>query len=108
MKLHAAIGRLEAKLGAVDLAHIGVVPAGAALVYRPDGAVGEQLAGLILGVEISHGELHSLAFGQRLAERHALLRIFADHLEAALRHTEAMGGLMDSIARDPGLRLAHA
>jgi len=31
VKLHAAIGGLEAKLGAVDLAHIGVVAAGDAL-----------------------------------------------------------------------------
>src|SRR5262249_44284627 len=53
-------------------------------------------------------ELYGLTLGQWLAERHALLRIFADHLEAALSHAEPVRGLMNPIARDPGLRLAHA
>ena len=69
--------------------------------------MGEQLASLILGVEIGHRELDRLAFRQRFAEGHALLRVFADHLEAALRHAESMGRLMHAVARYPGLRLAH-
>src|SRR5215510_15434218 len=45
VKLHAAVGGFEAELGAVDLAHIGVVATGDALVDLPGRAVGEKLAG---------------------------------------------------------------
>ena len=108
MELDAAVGRLEAKLGAENLAHVGVVATGDALVDFPCGAVGQKLADLILGVEIGDGELHGLSLRQRFAKGDALLCVFADHLEATLRHAETMRGLMHAVARNPGLRLAHA
>src|SRR4051812_45587137 len=94
VELHAAVRGFEAELGAEDLRHEGVVPAGDALVGLPGGAVHQQLAGLIFGVEIGDCELHRLALGERLAEGHALLRELADHLEAALGDAEAVGRLV--------------
>src|SRR5262249_51533277 len=49
-----------------------------------------------------------LAFGQGLAEGDALLRVLADHLQAALGDAEPVGRLVHTVARNPGLRLAHA
>src|SRR5262249_1751393 len=43
VKLHAAIGGFEAKLGAVDLAHVGVVATGDALVDPPGRAAAWKL-----------------------------------------------------------------
>src|SRR5579862_9418849 len=105
MELHAAVGRLKAQFGAMNLRHIGVVAAGDALVDLPGGAMGQELAGLIFGVELGDRELHRLALGDRLAKSHPLLRIFADHFEAPLRHAEPVRRLMHAVARDPRLRL---
>ncbi len=64
--------------------------------------------GLILGVEIGDRELHRLPLRQRLAESDALLCVLADHLETTLGDAEAVRRLVHAVARNPGLRLAHA
>src|SRR3954470_10740519 len=52
VELHATVGRLETELRAEDLGHIGVVPAGDALVDLPGRAMHQHLADLVFRVEI--------------------------------------------------------
>src|SRR5712671_2774517 len=80
MKLHAAIGRLEAELGAVDLGHERLVPLQRAVVEFTCGAVGEELPGLQLGVEVGNRELHGLPALQRPSEGAALRGVARYHL----------------------------
>src|SRR5262245_22461248 len=68
----------------------------------------QKLADLILRVEIGDSELHGLPLRQRLAKGDALLRVFADHLEATLRDAETVRRLVHAVAGNPGLRFTHA
>jgi hypothetical protein len=43
-----------------------------------------------------------------LSTFHAFLRVFADHFQAALGDAETVSGLVDAVAGNPRLRLAHA
>src|SRR5688572_17350236 len=89
VELQAAVGGLEAELGAVDLGHVGLV---ARRLFRVDarrGAVGEELARLVARVEVGEGELYRLPVGERAPEGAALLRVRGGHLQAALGHAQA-------------------
>jgi hypothetical protein len=70
--------------------------------------INQELRHVVLHVTVGQHELHRLAFGERSAERDALLGITRGQVEAALGDTEAAAGLVKPSAGDPGLGRLHA
>ncbi len=106
--LHGLVDDFPGHLGGENFEHGDFAAHVAALIDFPRGVVGHQPAGVDARGRIGHPPLDGLALGQRHAEGHALRRIFAHHVERALRHADARAGHFEAPRRKPDLHRREA